>query len=222
MRYTIMTLSLLLLIGCDSVDTGTENNTSTYSSVVYTINSLKENNDAVNIDVTIDGEKEHQLTYERPLAFTQSSDAKTIDLFYTKTDINETLGSETVDNTGVYIYAATECSFQREHLLDTVDDNNTIRFINLTRESVPASEITIKKDNLFIANSIDAEGCAVSTMSYTPSTNGTWVFTYAGEEIGRTYITDDAAIAVIIYDTTDKIAKVLRLDTYDDLIPACP
>lgn len=221
MRITLLSLLLLLMSGCDSVDPVTDESPK-YSSVVYTIDTLMQNGEAVNIDVTVAGTLEHQLTFERPLAFTQASDEETIELSYIRTDGSETLGSETVDNTGVYVYAATECSFQREHLLDTVDDFNTIRFINLTSEDVPSDEITIKKDNRFIANSVDAQRCSISTMGYTPSTDGTWVFSYAGEEIGRTHITDDAAIAVIIYDTTDKIAKVLRLDTYDDLIPECP
>ncbi len=217
---TVLISTLLFTSGCEEIDEDTLPD-DVYTSVVYVADNIIEDGEIVNIDMSVDGDKEHIIANERPLTFTQTGSEKEIELFYEKSDVEETLGSETLDNSGSYIYATTECSFNREYLLDTVEDRSTIRFMNLTGDDVLASELTVKKDNLFIGSLPDAQKCSVTTMPYLLSKNGTWTVTYADVEIGRVHITDDAAIAIIIYDTTEKIAKLIKVQNYDDLIPAC-
>ncbi len=217
---TVLVSTLLFTSGCDEIDPDTTPD-DVYSSVVYVTDNIIEDGEIVNIDMSVDGNKEHIIANERPLPFTQTGTQKEIDLFYEKSDIDGTLGSETLDNSGSYIYATTECSFNREYLLDTVTDRSTIRFMNLTADDVSASELRIKRDGVLIPSLPDVTKCSVTTMPYLLSKNGTWIVEYAGVEIGRVHITNDAAIAIIIYDTIENIAKVIKVETYDELIPVC-
>lgn len=214
---------MLFTNGCKNDDDyNIDLNKTDYRSVVYTANNLIDSNDNVNVDITVEGTKEHLVAFERPRTFTYTGSNKKIDLFYEKPNETGLFGNITVENENIYIYAATTCKFLKDHLLDTVTDTNTtIRIINLTKSDMPSSELGITKNGVSIFPLPNAEKCAVTAMAYTPSTNGTWIVTYAGVEIGRVHITSNASVAIILYDTTDKIAKVIKLEKYDDLIPSC-
>ena len=201
---------LLMMSGCDWFEDEVEDILNINTSAVYAVNDLKSE-----IVVRVDSNTQTVNTHSTAKVFPTTSQDGSLNVSYDD-GASTDLGSVSLNNSGIHVYAATNCNPTKDYLVDTYDKNK-VRVMNLTEAPIAKEGFVIKHDGVIVDIPEDAAACAVTT-TYAGDTRGIWSVTIGEEVYPDVNLTANIAFEIVVYTTAPNNYTIVPLLGFDDLL----
>ena len=201
---------LLMMSGCDWLDDEVEDILKVNSSAVYAVNDL-----GSDIQVTVHGDTQTVTSEGIAQVFPTVSQDGSLKVSYDD-GASTDLGTVSLNNSGIHVYAATNCDLTKDHLVDTYDGMK-IRVMNLTEAPIAKEDLVLVHNGTAVDLPKDAAECAVTT-AFPGDTTGIWSVTVNGTKYNDINLTKNIGFEIVVYTIAPNNYTIVPLLGFDDLL----